>query len=242
MLVAWQKVIAVDAVKLAGVVVGEEHRELVTGIATDLEPAAEEARAADLLVPKNKSWHGYNTLGQAALGALKAALRKQKAADEPLAGRMVMIVGANATARALAGKIKEERGIIIVASHHRAKALELAQSLGSRHVQFEALYSTMHDILIVCDEEKEYNKGKTRAKETGIHAGYLRPGMTALDLTSGMRQSALLKEAAARGCHAVAPRDVLREQLAAQLHLLTGKQVPALVLEQPMLDMLEEEN
>jgi hypothetical protein len=34
----------------------------------------------------------------------------------------------------------------------------------------------------------------------------------------------------------------LREQLAAQLYHLTGHQVPAEVLDRPLLDMLEEDN
>jgi 3-dehydroquinate dehydratase / shikimate dehydrogenase len=230
-----------DAVKLAGVVVGEEHRELVTGIATELEPAAAAAHAADLLVPKDKSWRGFNTLGGAALAALEGTVRKQTPSAEPLVGRMVMIVGANATARAIAAGVKQRRGIVIVASHHRDKALQLAQAVESRHVQFEALYTTMHEILIVCDEEREQTKAKAQAGEKGIHTGYLRTGMTIMDLTTGAQKSALLREAEARGCHVVSPREILREQLTAQLNLLTGKHVPPEVLERPLLSMLEED-
>ncbi|HEV3118884.1 MAG TPA: type I 3-dehydroquinate dehydratase [Gemmataceae bacterium] len=230
-----------DAVKMAGVVVGEEHREVMTGIATELEPEAREAHATDLLVPKDKSWQGYNTLAQAALAALEGTLSRGTGAGEMLVGRMVMIVGVNATARALASSVKNRQGIVIIASHQREKALNLAQAIQSRHVQFEALYTTMHEILIVCDEEKEHSRSKSPGGETGIHAGYLRAGMTVMDLTAATHRSALLREAELRGCQIVSPRAILRAQLAAQLHLLTGKEAPAEVLEQPLLDMLEEE-
>jgi shikimate 5-dehydrogenase len=152
-----------------------------------------------------------------------------------------MVVGVNATARTVATDIKNRRGIVIIASHQRDKAHVLAQALESRHVQFEALYTTMHEILIVCDEEREHGKSKPRSGESSIHAGYLHPGMTVMDLTAA-NQSPLLREAQARGCHVVSPRHVLREQLAAQLHQLTGSQVPAEVLDRPLLDMLEEDN
>jgi 3-dehydroquinate dehydratase/shikimate dehydrogenase len=230
-----------DAVKVAGVVVGEEHRELVMGIATELDPGAEEAQAADLLVREQKIWHAYNTAGKAAIAALEAEIGKEKTAGQPLTGRMVMIVGVNAAARTVAAEIKKRRGIVIIASHQRDKAQALAQALESRHVQFEALYTTMHEILIVCDEEKEHSKSKPRSGEGSIHAAYLRPGMTVMDLTAA-NQSSLLREAQTRGCHVISPRQVLREQLAAQLYHLTGHQVPVEVLDRPLLDMLEEDN
>src|SRR5207237_3800809 len=49
-----------DAVKVAGVVVGEEHRELVMEIATELDFGAEKAHAANLLVRDQKIWRAYN--------------------------------------------------------------------------------------------------------------------------------------------------------------------------------------
>src|SRR5438445_12339269 len=85
----------------------------------------------------------------------------------------------------------------------------------------------MPEILIVSDEEKEHSRSKSPGGETGIHAGYLRAGMTVMDLTTATHRSALLREAELRGCQIVSPRAILRAQLAAQLHLLTGTEAAA---------------
>src|SRR5438094_722940 len=60
---------------------------------------------------------------------------------------------------------------------------DLAQALECRHVLFEAIYTTIHDVLVVCDTEKDH---KARSGEVGVHPGYLRSGMTVLDLTAAV--------------------------------------------------------
>src|SRR5262245_46061239 len=60
-----------DAVKLNGVVVDEPHQSAILQIATELDPAAQQAHAADLIVHKNDKWHGYYTRGQAAVAGLE---------------------------------------------------------------------------------------------------------------------------------------------------------------------------
>jgi 3-dehydroquinate dehydratase/shikimate dehydrogenase len=218
-----------EAVKLAGVVVSAEHQESVLEIATQLQPSAQQARAADLLLHKDEHWHGYHTLGQAAAAVVGAALKdKTSTPDNPLRNRMVMIAGINATARGIGLELQRRGAGIIFASRQAKAAQQLAQELACRHVVFDGLYTTTHDTLIVCDEEKVEVKGK--AVVSGIHPGYLKPGMVVMDLAAGLRLSPLLREAQARGCTIVTPRQLLLEHLQAQARLLTGKQVPAEVL------------
>jgi len=232
----------IDAVKLTGVVVDQEHRGLMVSLAAELDPAAQGTGAVDLLLPKEKNWIGYNTLRQATVAALEAVLGGQTPEDRPLQGRMVMIVGVNPTARTMAYSFKQRGGAVILASHNREAVQQLAQSLDCRHVQFEALYSTMHDVLVVCDEEKDqHGKGKAAGTKPGVHAGYLKPGMAVVDLTAETGPSSLLIEAAARGCKVVSPRQVLREQIALQLQLITGKEVSRENLEKSLAKLLEDE-
>jgi 3-dehydroquinate dehydratase/shikimate dehydrogenase len=228
-----------EAVKLAGLVVDEGHQAVLMEMVQEAQPAAAQARAADVILHKSEKWHGYHTGFAAVAASLEGALKAKSAADEPLRGRMVMVVGLNATAHGVAAELLQHGVSVILASHKKKAGQELAHALGCRHVQFEALYSTMHDVLVLCDEEKEEMRGKPGA--TGLHPGYLKAGMTVLDLTAGLRPSELLREAEARGCTAIAPRELLLDRLELQARLFTGKQVPRDVLSAAIPAWLTEE-
>jgi 3-dehydroquinate dehydratase/shikimate dehydrogenase len=232
-----------DAVHMGGVVVDAEHQSTVLGIATELETAAQEAQTVDLLLPKGKGagWRGCNTLARAALDALEAGLRTRFPGDEPLRGRMVLIVGANATARALAGAISGCGGLLIIASHQREAARQLAHDLQCRHIQFEALYTTPHNVLVVCDDESAEGKVKVPGAKSGIHPGYLRPEMTVMDLTGAGCTTVLVREAQRLGCNAIAAKQPFVQQLLAQARLLTGKESPVELLEQTLSNVMEED-
>lgn len=217
---------AVEAVKLVGVIVDPEHGAEMRPMAANPEPGAERAGAVDLLVHHNDAWNGYYLLDRAALAALEETMRGRGASAEPLRGRSVMLVGANGTARALAHRVQKHGGIPIVASRDKAAAQRIAQELGSRFVFYEAIYSTLHDVLIVCDQEQKHATLQGKPAETGLHAGYLKPGMTVMDLTSLSRRSPLLHEAAQRGCGVVSPRRVLTEHVRRQVKLIAGKDAP----------------
>lgn len=231
-----------DAVHLGGVVVDTAHQGTFLGIATELEAAAQEAQAVDLLLPQNKGWRGCNTLGQAALDALEAGLQARVSADKPLQGRMVMIVGANATARAVARGVQRRGGLLTLASHERDTVTQLAHELQCRHIQFEALYTTAHDVLVVCDLERIDGKTKQASDKSSLHAGYLRPGMTVMDLTGAGGPTALLREAEIRGCNVITSKQALLRQVATQAQLLTGKETPREVLERTLSTITAEES
>jgi 3-dehydroquinate dehydratase/shikimate dehydrogenase len=127
----------------------------------------------------------------------------------------------------MARELKPQGSVLIIASRDRDAAHRIAQEMQCRFVQFEALYSTIHDALIVCDEEK--TSGKSHG-EAGIHPGYLKPGMAVMDLTSPFQKSPLLREAEARGCAVVTPQQLWLDQVCVQARLLTGKDVPREVL------------
>jgi 3-dehydroquinate dehydratase/shikimate dehydrogenase len=156
-----------------------------------------------------------------------------------LAGRIVLIAGANDLARLVARELKQRGCVLIFASRDRDAAHRLAHELKARFVQFEALYSTNHDVLIVCDEEKQ--PSKSPGGETGIHPGYLKSSMTVLELTDSLRKSPLLREAESRGCAVVSPQNLWLEQVSLQAHLLTGKDLPRPILAAAASWLTEEE-
>jgi 3-dehydroquinate dehydratase/shikimate dehydrogenase len=216
-----------EAVKLAGVVVDSEHEVTLLEMAEELQPSAQQANAVDLILHKAQTWHGYNTLCQAALAALTEALKAKGGGEDPARGRIVMIAGLGATAQALATELLKRQANVILASHDRQRAQDMAKALGCRQVQFEAMYSTIHDVLIVCDLAQETVRGKPAPD---IHPGFLKAGMTVMDLTAALHSSQLLREAKARGCLIVQPRALFLDQLEHQARLLTSKPVPREVL------------
>jgi 3-dehydroquinate dehydratase/shikimate dehydrogenase len=226
-----------EAVKLAGAVVDAEHQKAVMEIAAELHSSAQQAQAADVLLFKDGAWHGFNTACQTLMHGLATTIKNKTGSNHPLQGRMVVIVGLNAVARSLAVEIQKHGGSVILATHKPKAGQQLAQELGCRYIQFEALYSTMHDVLIVCEEEKDEVPGRT----VGVHAGYLKPGMTVMDMTAMAGPSALLEQAAQRGCNVVEPRQLLMDQVELQARLLTGKQVPREVIEKAIPAIFEDE-
>ena len=58
----------------------------------------------------------------------------------------------------------------------------------------------------------------------------MKAGMTVLDLTAEGTTSTLLREAKARGCETVGPRELLLGQLALQARLITGKEISSELL------------
>jgi 3-dehydroquinate dehydratase/shikimate dehydrogenase len=227
----------IDAVKLASVVVDGAHQEMLLEIASQKHPSAEFAGLVDVLLQKGDSWTGYFTFPQAALAALTESLTKHGGGEDPLPKRMVLIVGLGPVARSLAADLTHRKTAVILASRKRKAVQEAAHELGCRHVGFEAIPTTMHDTLIVCDEEKDEN---ARGKLEGLHPGSLKPGSTVMDLTTSLTMSALLREALQRGCRIVAPREVLLSQLDLQTRLITGKQLPPEVFAQAVPQTEEE--
>ncbi len=210
-----------DAVKLAGVVVDEAHQHQLVGIAGELHSSAEQTRTADLLLSKDEQWKAYNMACLALVAGLARALSQKFAGAVPLKDRMVMLVGLTPLGRALAGEIQRQGGNITICSHQKKAGLQMAQDLGCRFIQFEALYSSSHDVLVVCDEEKDQAPGRGAA---GVHPGYLKAGMTVLDLTADMDLTPLLQGAKDRGCLIVDPHQMLIDRLEMQARKITGKE------------------
>jgi 3-dehydroquinate dehydratase/shikimate dehydrogenase len=229
-----------DVARLRALVIDPENQDGVMELASGFGQSAQQIRAADLLVlADGKEWHARNRVGHSAVSVLQATLRT-KDPNASLAARLVLIVGVNALARAMAYSLKDKGAALIIASHERDKAQALAQALECRCVQFEALYTTMHDILIVCDQEKQHFANRPESGEPGIHPGYLRAGMTVMDLTAPFERSGLLDAAAQRGGNVVEPRNFFCEQVITQLRLICGKEVPRQTVEDKLASLLAE--
>lgn len=223
----------VEAVKLQSVLVDEEHRETIREMAAQLQGAAERSRCVDLIGQQGDEWHGFLLLDRAIVAALNRVLQQKYHEANSLQGRTVLIAGITPVSREVAHRVVKNGGLLIVTDRDRQKALTLAQVLGCRGIQFEALYSTLHDVLIFAGDTGS-------GREKPLHLGYLKSGMTVMDLTAPLHKSQLLRDAEHRGCLVVDPGQVLLEQVAQQVKASAGKEVPHEVL-QDMLEKVRQE-
>ena len=227
--------------KIDGVVVDERNWESYAEVATG-EAGASRPRLTDLLLRKDGEWHGYSTLARAAASALENSLRERSTnPHEPFHGRMVMIVGTNATANMMAAALHERKAIMMIASHEKEAALAMAKQYDCRYVPFDSLYSTSHDVLVVCAEERLPFKKESADQPAGIHPGYLKPSITVMDLTSLSQPSALAKAAAVHGSPVVTPETVRLEQMALQVETLGGQPAPREVMNEVWKTLLEDD-
>ncbi len=214
-----------NLLKLGAVVVGPADRGAAFALADNSDEAAAKAQAVDLLVPTAKGWHGKCLIWRAALAGLEQVLSSGAggASAEPLKGRMVMVAGADGTGRAMAYGLSLRGAALIVASRNPKDGQFAAQLFQCRHIKFEGIYSTMHEVLVVCSHEEEKLSGKLRSGETGVHAGYLKPTMTVLDLTSMPQDSKLVAEARERECRVVEPKLVFLNHMRLLAKLLLNR-------------------
>jgi 3-dehydroquinate dehydratase/shikimate dehydrogenase len=227
-----------DAVKLAGVVVDMENLTKLVAVADETDGATRRVGGLDLLVRRSGTWHGYNTMMRALLHRLEKLLHARFPGEAPLSGRQVAVVGVTPLARMVAQAISKRGAAPLIVSHNKAAAHELAHELECRYLLFEALYSTNHDVLIVCDNEVEY-MGDT--SKTSVHPGYLKRGMTVLDLTATVSRTPLLREARSRRVGFAEPKKLLLEQMVLQARLLTGQKLTRKGLEEAMPMFLQDD-
>ena len=218
-----------DAVKLHSVVVDGDNREALHEMIGQYQGGADLVRAVDLIHKQGDQWQGFFFHDRAVVAALNTIL-KQKHGDDALKGRIVMICGVNRLSQAVAHEVAKQGGLLIITDRNRTLAAALAQELKCRVIQYEALYSTLHDVLIFGGEGIEALRPPGEKETAPLHVGYLRSGMCVVDLQAPLRKSTLLREAQRRGCLVVHPIDVLLGQLDEQIKTITGKQVPAEVL------------
>jgi shikimate dehydrogenase len=166
------------------------------------------------------------------VSALHHVLQQKHNQANPFQGRTILVAGITPLSREVAHRLAKQGALLVVADRDRARAQTLAQVLECRAVQFEALYSTLHEVLIFGGDTLA--PGTATGREKPLHPGYLKSGMTVMDLTASLRKTQLLREAEGRGCLVVDPAQVLLEQVAQQARAITGKDVPP----QPLQEML----
>ena len=232
--------------KLRGIVVGPQDQPALRTMAEELDDNVRFASAAsdgeqvesavDLLMPHGeKSWKGASIFPRAAGTALRAALRRQ---GKSLENSMVMFAGLTPITVGIARAVKKHGGKMIFADRDDKKANQYCRWFGGRHVRPEAVYTTLHDVTVLgatpsIDPDADVS-------EPALHPGFLKPGMTLMDLTATPRPTPLMQEAVRRGCAIVEPLDLLFENVRRLLYRMRGQEPSRRVLKQTIASLLSD--
>jgi 3-dehydroquinate dehydratase/shikimate dehydrogenase len=225
-----------DAVRLQSVLVNESAYEGLHEIAMLDETARSPVAAADGLIPTDEGWSAFNALGSAVATCIETAM-KDRGGDGSLRGRSVVLAGCGSLTRMVAIPLKARGAAIIWASRDRKAVQTMSQTFGGRQVIWEAVYATNHEVLVI---GRDGDDPLEDPNEMPFHPGYLKPGMTIVDLTAGVRPSPFQREAQSRGCAIVTPGRLLIEHVREHVRKLGGE-VPVELLEQKLSGWLPEE-
>jgi 3-dehydroquinate dehydratase / shikimate dehydrogenase len=235
----------IDAVRIQGIALDKENYESSFEIGSFDETSRTPVQAADYLHPVEGGWRASNTYGQAVANALEAHFKQRDPSLEtPLKGRLVAFVGCGPLTRMVAAAIKSKGCSVIFASKDRDLAQRLGQTFGGRQIALEALYQTIHEILIVSSDG---NASDAETDDDGeaplpFHPGYLKHNMTMLDLNAEMMPTRIMKEARSRSTKLVHPGEVLLQQVIVQLErLLPNQEIPKEKLRAKLIEWLPEE-
>jgi len=95
-------------------------------------------------------------------------------------------------------------------------------------------------VLVVCGEDAEGELLAAKTGQTGVHAGYLKPSMTVMDLTTLPHDSALVLDAQSRGCTVVPAKEIVLGHVEIIVRSLAGQSVSRQVLEEIWATKLSE--
>lgn len=214
-----------DAVRLQGVLLEEDFMEGLHEIAQYDDSAKTPVLAGDFLLPQADGWLASNTLGTTVGQALLASLNVS--GEQPLKGRTVMLAGVGALTKMVAGPLRALGAALITASKQKDAAHTMSQTFGGRHLLWDAIYTTSHDILVIGRDGPRSAEDILSDDETmPLHPSYLKSGMTVLDLTAGVRPSKFLREAQSRGATIIGGGQLLLEQVRTCVERIVGVPVP----------------
>ena len=146
---------------------------------------------------------------------------------ESLKGRVAALAGCGPLTRMVAGPLRLAGAALLWASKNRELVQSTSQTFGGRQAIWEAIYTTGHEVLVLGRDGG--SPVSPADNDVGLHPGYLKPGMTVVDLLANESSSRFLEAAADRGCRVISPGAILVEQIRDHVRRLGGD-VPLQIL------------
>ena len=210
-----------------GVSVTMPFKEEMGTRAAQREPLVEATGAANTVVFGADGWSAFNTDGRAVADAL--------AAVRPVAGARIVVVGAGGAARAAVVALTDAGAVVSVVNRTVSRAEEVAALVGADFGAIETLQQGGFDVVINATPVGMVPVGMVAGGGDGIGpttapqpnatpfpTAWLSGDEIVFDMIYRPRRTALLRQAAERGCTTIEGLEMFVRQAAAQYRHLTG--------------------
>jgi 3-dehydroquinate dehydratase/shikimate dehydrogenase len=205
---------ALPVLGISGFSVTRPYKTAILRYLFDVEEWAAAAGSVNTVVVREGLLYGSSTDGEGVLRPLRAKIALQ--------GRRVVILGAGGAARAAAFALREAGALVSILARDKAKAAELAASVGGGHDDMEALGLHPFDVLI---NATPLGSGAAPGR-TPVHVTLHRKAAVVFDMVYEPRETRFLRDAQAAGSVTIDGLEMLVAQGAAQFEAWTGQRAP----------------
>jgi 3-dehydroquinate dehydratase / shikimate dehydrogenase len=210
-----------DQLDVHGLSVGIPHRQTIMRRLAKLDKAADRIGAVNTIsFHADRSAYGYNTDFRAAIAELVHATGVK--AEEPLAGKRALVMGAGSVARAFTFGLRQAQVDVVITSRTVEHARELAEAMECRSVEWDSRYAVKIDLLINCTPVGMH----PNVDESPYAPVQVRRNWIVCDAVYNPEQTLLVKEARLKGCRVVTGVDLFVRQAALQFKAFTGQSAP----------------
>ena len=212
--------------RVSGVSVTLPHKQRFLAHVDHLEEQARSVGAINTVVKTWNRLEGYNTDVDAALAPLRA-LRS-------LDGARVALLGAGGAARALVYGLTKAGARVTIFNRTPSRAGDLAREFGARHLPWSRLRRFPCDILV-----NSTSVGLAPDQERSpLPAAWIGAPLV-YDIIYNPPETALLRQARARGARVLGGVEMFVAQGAAQFRLFTGREAPVDLMRRVVLEALQ---
>ena len=197
------------------------HKEAVLRHCTKVDRAVKGIGAANTIRFEDGQVIGHNTDHRAAMDSLSQVMNLSSA-DQALAGRTALILGAGGAAKAIAFGLTHRGATTVVAARNPVKAKSFADQLKCRLVDWEHRHTVNADILINCTPVGMH----PNVDESPYDKHHLRPSMIVFDSVYNPEQTLLIKQAREKHSLVITGVDMFVRQAAIQFEYFTGHEAP----------------
>ncbi len=214
-----------ETMGVEGLSVTIPHKEKILRHISSLDDNVVGIRAANTVVYRNKTAHGFNTDCEAAVTSLENTLRDMDDCDpnEPLKNKTVLILGAGGAARAIGFGLHDKDAKVNICSRDYRKAVELGSHIGCKAIDWVARQNFNFDILINCTPVGMH----PNMDESPFEKEWMNHKMVVFDTVYNPEQTLLIKYARQSECTVVTGVDMFVRQAVAQFKHFAGKSADA---------------